>query len=129
MNKKRSEAFELTKENASTLTKRVMNFKEQMENEYRSIYDKMDEEERNINIQLKTIKNYKTTDLEKLERQSQLWSRGHGEEIDNFGGQVTGNGRQHKSTVRGSAVITSRVRTLVKETEENFNKLLFVQSR
>mgnify|MGYP007022723927 CR=1 FL=1 len=68
-------------------------------------------------------------ELDKEETQGQERSKKHLLEMKNLAGMVTGNGTQHKETVRGNSVVRSRVSTLVRETEENFAKLLFVQSR
>ena len=127
--KKRSDGFELIGERTSTLTKQVQHLKEQMENEYISIQNNMDEEKLKIQQNLAILRDEKTTKLEKEEVQGQDKSQGHLLEISKLAAMVTGNGTQHKETVRGNSVVSSRLSTLVRETEENFAKLLFVQSR
>ena len=127
--KNRSDGFELTGEKTNTLTKHVRVLKEQMENEYVSIRNNMNEEKLKIRQNLAILKADKTTELEKEETQGQDKCRCHMLEILKLAGMVTGNGTQHKETVRGNSVVWSRVSTLVRETEENFAKLLFVQSR
>ena len=127
--KKRSDGFELTGEKTSTQTTEVMVLKEQMENEYVSIHNNMEEEKLKIQQNLAILKDDKTMELEKEETQGQDKSQSHMFEILKLAGMVTGNGTQHKATVRGNSVMWSRVSTLVRETEENFAKLLFVQSR
>ena len=126
---KRSEAFELTGSKTATLTSQVMTLKEKMEKEYISIYENMDEEKLKIQKTLALLKDDKTTELDKEETQGQDRSKKHLLEIKNLAGMVTGNGTQHKETVRGNSVVSSRLSTLIRETEENFAKLLFVQSR
>ena len=127
--KKRSECFELIGERTSALTKEVQHLKEQMENEYISIQNIIDEEKLKIQQNLAILRDDKTTKLEKEEVQGQDKSKGHMLEILQLATMVTGNGTQHKETVRGNSVVSSRLSTLVRETEENFAKLLFVQSR
>ena len=127
--KNRSDGFELTGEKTYTLTKQVMVLKEQMENEYVSVHNNMKEEKLKIRQNLAILKADKTTELEKEETQGKDKCRCHMLEILKLAGMVTGNGTQHKETVRGNSVMWSRVSTLVRETEENFAKLLFVQSR
>ena len=127
--KKRSDCFELIGERTSTLTKEVQHLKEQMENEYISIQNIIDEEKLKIQQNLAILRDDKTTKLEKEEVQGQDKSKGHMLEILQLATMVTGNGTQHKETVRGNSVVSSRLSTLVRETEENFAKLLFVQSR
>ena len=126
---KRSEAFELTGSKTATLTSQVMTLKEKMEKEYISIYENMDEEKLKIQKTLALSKDDKTTELDKEETQGQERSKKHLLEIKNLAGMVTRNGTQHKETVRGNSVVSSRLSTLIRETEENFAKLLFVQSR
>ena len=100
-----------------------------MENEYISIYNNINEEKLKIQQKMAILKDDKSAKLEKEETKSLETSGQHMSEIKNLVAMVTGNGTQHKETVRGSSVITSRVATLVRETEENFAKLMFVQSR
>ena len=126
---RRSESFELTGSKTATLTSQVMTLKEKMEKEYISIYENMDEEKLKIQKTLALSKDDKTTELDKEETQGQERSKKHLLEIKNLAGMVTGNGTQHKETVRGNSVVSSRLATLIRETEENFAKLLFVQSR
>ena len=42
--------------------------------------------------------------------------------------KLAGNCTKHKERVRGNSVVCLRIISLVRETEENFAKLLFVQS-
>ena len=105
---KRSEAFELTGSKTATLTSEVMTLKEKMENEYVSIYNNMEEEKLKIQKTLALLKNDKTTELEKEETQGQERSKKHLLEVKNLAGLVTGNGTQHKETVRGNSVVSSR---------------------
>ena len=105
---KRSEAFELTGSKTATLTSEVMTLKEKMENEYVSIYNNMDEEKLKIQKTLALLKDDKTTELDKEEAQGQERSKKHMLEVKNLAGMVTGNGTQHKETVRGNSVVSSR---------------------
>ena len=126
---KRSEAFELTGSKTATLASKVMTLKEKMEKEYISIYNNMDEEKLKLQKTLALLKDDKTTELDRAETKGQDRSKKHMLEVKNLAAMVTGNGTQHKETVRGNSVVSSRVSTLIRETEENFAKLLFVQSR
>ena len=126
---KRAEVFELTGAKTSTLTSQVMDLKEKMENEYISIYNKMDEEKLKIQQNMAIYKNENSTQLEEEEAEHQVRCQRHEADIMKLAGMVTGNGTQHRESVRGGSVISARVATMVRETEENFAKLLFVQSR
>ena len=126
---KRAEAFELTGTKTSTLTSQVVILKEKMKNEYISIYNKIDDEKLKIQQNMAIFSDDKATNLEEEDTQNQDRFKRHVSEITKLAGMVTGNGTQHRETVRGSSVVTSRLSTLVRETEENFAKLLFVQSR
>ena len=105
---KRSEAFELTGSKTATLTSKVMTLKEKMENEYVSIYNSMEEEKLKIQKILALLKDDKTTELDKEETQGQERSKKHLLEVKDLAGMVTGNGTQHKETVRGNSVVSSR---------------------
>ena len=119
----------MTGSKTATLTTEVMTLKEKMEKEYISIYNSMDEEKLKIQKTLALLKDDKTTELDRAETKGQDRSKKHMLEVKNLAAMVTGNGTQHKETVRGNSVVSSRVSTLIRETEENFAKLLFVQSR
>ena len=119
----------MTGTKTSTLTSQVVILKEKMKNEYISIYNKIDDEKLKIQQNMAIFSDDKATNLEEEDTQNQDRFKRHVSEITKLAGMVTGNGTQHRETVRGSSVVTSRISTLVRETEENFAKLLFVQSR
>ena len=67
---KRAEAFELTGAKTSTLTRQVVNLKEKMENEYISIYNKMDEEKLKIQQNMAIFNDDTAANLEEDETQN-----------------------------------------------------------
>ena len=88
---KRAEAFELTGAKTSTLTRQVVNLKEKMENEYISIYNKMDEEKLKIQQNMAIFNDDTAANLEEDETHNMDHFKIHVLEIMKLAGIVYNN--------------------------------------
>ena len=89
----------------------------------------LDEEKAMIADELESFKTTIQSKVLNLEVSEIEESKKQFEKIKDYLHEVSKNESVHKENVRLNSVNTSRIRSNVKETEDNFSKLLFVQSR
>ena len=121
--------FDITEKKEDELGKKLSEIEEEIQLNVEQILKNLEVEKSKFAKDLDDFKN--TIDKIVLEKELSETdeSKRHVEKIHSCLHEVSKNETKHIENVRLNTVNTSRIRSNVKETEENFSKLLFVQSR